>query len=526
MWAIKFLKGPQAGQTQALKKGEMKIGRGEECQIRLNSQGVSKVHAILNVTDDGLALQDLNSRNGSFVNGVKVRTRNLKKGDRVSFHDIIFEILDERALMNHQMTSHLPAAYDGGAALNTLQMPSSQNEIAPSTGPSLHYQPEGFAEVARHKFDTLVLPEVLRLAQSFEYKWVIGAFVMVYVILVTCLSVVPMVRVTQSSIEKESQRRAATIAQGLADRYKIALANGTSGSFDTHFADREEGVTAAFILSAADGSILAPVSRAGAYANEPFVHSARKKDEPITAQIDNDTIGSSVPIPVYDQETGLMTPKAYAMVIYNMGSLAIDNGRVISLFSQVLGIAILMGLLLFIFLYRIIEAPISSLTFQVDKALREGASAVQTPYEFESLKSLVLNINSALARVGSNTSSSSAFSKDIYAEATQLVRIMMNPAFAIDRNGAIIAINATLAGLLNVSLNQLDSSPITSMSDDALLEIVPELIQKAQEHAGHFISSPIHFKGQDLELNVQPVKGPSGTEYMIFTLTSQGEETE
>lgn len=531
MWAIKILKGPNAGQIIKLHKGEQKIGRAETCVVQLQSPGISKEHASLTVTDADIMVQDLGSRNGTFVNGVKVRARPLKLGDRLSFHNIILEIVNDNAIMSQMpasLTSHASSysapSFDGNAALSNIHVQSS----TPSPQASAHAQfsPESFGDTVKGKFDTLVLPEVLKLSQSFEYRWVIGAFVLIYVILVTTLSVIPMIRVTQSSIEKESQRRAMTIAQGLADRYKIALANGTSGNFETRFAEREEGVTAAFILSASDGSIIAPVSRSGAYADQPFVHTARKKDEALTAQIDSQTIGSSIPIAIYDQDTGLMTPKAYAMVIYNMGSLAVDNGRMVSLFTQVLGIAILAGLLLFIFLYKVIEAPISNLNLQLDKALTEGSDKVGSPYDFEPLQKLVLNINSSLSRSGSDPSMHNSTSKDIYSEATQLVRIMMNPAFATDSTETIIALNSSFASLLNISLTQLDSSSLNSIPDDAITTIASELIAQAKQQSNGFVSSPIHFKGRDLEMNAQPVRGHKGIEYIIITLTSVGGESE
>ncbi len=527
MWTVRFLKGPNVGQTIQLKKGENKVGRGDNCQVRLQSQGISKEHAVIKITDKEIVLHDLNSRNGTFVNGTKVRIRPLKMGDRISFHDVILELADENALMlqtpsfQGRSSGQAPMAYDGNAALNTHM--GSPSPAAPSPQSNANT----FLDSIKKKFEELVLPAILQLSQTFEYRWVIGSFVLIYVVLVTTLSVIPMMRITQTSIEKESQRRATTIAQGLADRYKISLVNGTSGSFETRFAEREEGVTAAFILSAADGSIIAPVSRTGAYAEEPFVHTARKKDEPLTQQIDSSTIGASIPIPVYDQETGLLVPKAYAMVIYNMGSLAIDSGRLISLFSQVLGIAILAGLLLFVFLYRIIEAPISGLTQQLDNALKDSTQKVESPYDFATLQNLVLNINSALARgSGSSSPSFQDTNKDIYSEAMQLVRIMMNPAFAIDNNGIIIAVNSSLSNILNIPLSNLEATPLSSFPDEAIIVVANELIQRAQSPGGGFISSPIHFNHRDLELNVQPVRGPKGIEYMILTLTSVGGEPE
>jgi adenylate cyclase len=49
------------------------IGRGEGCAVMLDSRSVSRLHALIQRRDAGdLALVDLGSRNGSFVNGTRV----------------------------------------------------------------------------------------------------------------------------------------------------------------------------------------------------------------------------------------------------------------------------------------------------------------------------------------------------------------------------------------------------------------------------------------------------------------------
>src|ERR1019366_2928481 len=49
------------------------IGRGDGCAVMLDSRSVSRLHALIQRRDAGdLALVDLGSRNGCFVNGTRV----------------------------------------------------------------------------------------------------------------------------------------------------------------------------------------------------------------------------------------------------------------------------------------------------------------------------------------------------------------------------------------------------------------------------------------------------------------------
>jgi flagellar basal body-associated protein FliL len=51
---------------------ELKIGRNQECDIVINDQTVSKMHATLIIRDDGYYVKDNDSTNGTFINGTKI----------------------------------------------------------------------------------------------------------------------------------------------------------------------------------------------------------------------------------------------------------------------------------------------------------------------------------------------------------------------------------------------------------------------------------------------------------------------
>ena len=65
--------------------GVFLIGRSGECQLSLDDPLVSRKHAALNVGIDGVSVQDLDSRNGVYVNGVRVSgERAITDGDKVT----------------------------------------------------------------------------------------------------------------------------------------------------------------------------------------------------------------------------------------------------------------------------------------------------------------------------------------------------------------------------------------------------------------------------------------------------------
>ena len=65
--------------------GELRIGRGHDCEIALMDRRASRLHALIRVTGVTFELEDLGSTNGTFVNGARVEGRCLvKTGDTIA----------------------------------------------------------------------------------------------------------------------------------------------------------------------------------------------------------------------------------------------------------------------------------------------------------------------------------------------------------------------------------------------------------------------------------------------------------
>ena len=71
------------GVVHLLNKSSISIGRGRECDIRLQSGSVSRYHAVLRISHDAVIFEDMNSSNGCFVNGRRIKRQLLKDGDRL-----------------------------------------------------------------------------------------------------------------------------------------------------------------------------------------------------------------------------------------------------------------------------------------------------------------------------------------------------------------------------------------------------------------------------------------------------------
>ena len=61
------------------------IGRGSDCDLVLDEPEMSRRHAVIENSGDGMYLRDLGSANGTFVNGVQVRNAVLHPDDQIAF---------------------------------------------------------------------------------------------------------------------------------------------------------------------------------------------------------------------------------------------------------------------------------------------------------------------------------------------------------------------------------------------------------------------------------------------------------
>jgi len=66
-------------------KARTVIGRGSDCDLVLDEPEMSRRHAIIENTPEGIYLRDLGSANGTHVNGVPVRDTVLRPGDQIAF---------------------------------------------------------------------------------------------------------------------------------------------------------------------------------------------------------------------------------------------------------------------------------------------------------------------------------------------------------------------------------------------------------------------------------------------------------
>jgi len=74
---------------------KLTIGRNRQNQMVLPSPSVSNFHVKIYFEDGRYMLEDLNSTNGTFINGVMVDKKSLQPGDEISISQTVLVVSDD-----------------------------------------------------------------------------------------------------------------------------------------------------------------------------------------------------------------------------------------------------------------------------------------------------------------------------------------------------------------------------------------------------------------------------------------------
>lgn len=93
---LKVLLGKNEGKEIPVPVKRFLIGRGDDCHMRPKSEAISRNHCaiLINEDDDEVVLRDLNSRNGTYLNGEKISAdMPIDSGDHLQLGRLEFEIV-------------------------------------------------------------------------------------------------------------------------------------------------------------------------------------------------------------------------------------------------------------------------------------------------------------------------------------------------------------------------------------------------------------------------------------------------
>lgn len=111
------LDGPNAGRSHPLSYGSHVVGRGGRVSVRLDHDDVSRQHATIEVTAQGMLIQDSGSKNGVWSQGQRL------EGPTLLVHDDRFSLGELELRIIHPASQVTRALAAGGESTVTIDRP-------------------------------------------------------------------------------------------------------------------------------------------------------------------------------------------------------------------------------------------------------------------------------------------------------------------------------------------------------------------------------------------------------------------
>ncbi|HTQ80853.1 MAG TPA: sigma 54-interacting transcriptional regulator, partial [Thermoanaerobaculia bacterium] len=122
--------GPLAGSTFSLGEAPFTLGRQGTADLQLRDLAVSRQHCVLSREGDRFVLRDLDSRHGTFVNGLPIRERPLLSGDLLHVGSSLFLFTTDEGSGGVEVEEGLLDAAES-VAESTVHWPAGELPLSP-----------------------------------------------------------------------------------------------------------------------------------------------------------------------------------------------------------------------------------------------------------------------------------------------------------------------------------------------------------------------------------------------------------
>jgi hypothetical protein len=162
--SFRIFKNGQLVREDKLTQGVIKIGKVPSAHLRIDDESVSRMHAVVEVTNQEVSLIDLGSTRGTFVNGKKINKATLQSGDVITLGDTRVELaIGEAAQPVRRPQAEavaVPPPVEVVAARSPVEVVAARPPAPPVGGPRAPIGP-GMAALP---VDTVASPAVFQRA--------------------------------------------------------------------------------------------------------------------------------------------------------------------------------------------------------------------------------------------------------------------------------------------------------------------------------------------------------------------------
>ena len=98
----------------------MTVGRSDKADLIVDDERTSRMHFSIHLEDDVFILRDLQSRNGTFLNGSRIDAHPLKPGDQIRAGGVNFLLRGEKARGPNTVINQVREQMEDGQGYRTI----------------------------------------------------------------------------------------------------------------------------------------------------------------------------------------------------------------------------------------------------------------------------------------------------------------------------------------------------------------------------------------------------------------------
>jgi hypothetical protein len=504
--------GKNAEQNIILKEGDNIIGRESGSSVLIKSGGVSKKHAVINVSNNQAIITDLNSKNGVFVNGILVRKKDLNIGDKIAIYDHVFQLAEGVGV---------------DASKSVIGVEGLEDNIEYKARPKI--KATGFKAMIDNLITSTIMPSFEFLMKRYTVSIIISIVLVLSFLLVALSVSIPIIKFDELVLSKEASQRGIYLVKLLVQHNKSTISDDKESPSIEAIRD-VPGVKSAFI-SDPEGRILAPSEFIGnqlpgvAINRIKFIieGGAKTYKEISSTGADTYRLGSdrfliTAPIEGFSQEQDKVEYLGFSVIEYETS--AIKQSLVGAKQRVLVGMIIagFVAVIISFLLAKLFNIPFDRIYNEIDMAMKGDVKRVHTSYKSNSIIDFVelINILVRKARKADISTSADYFgpAKGSLTDEVQLLEAVGNsiksPFVVLDEANAVVVTNPAFNNISTYRTGSWAGVPIVeAIKEQQLLGAILNLISRYSS-MGEDLSEDVMINERLYRVALSGVKDDSG----------------
>tara|TARA_B100000925_G_scaffold290618_1_gene276248 strand:+ start:5958 stop:7514 length:1557 start_codon:yes stop_codon:yes gene_type:complete len=505
MFKLVAIAGKLRGEEFTLVEGDNVCGREEDLTVSLSVDGISKQHFSINVKGETAFLKDLDSSNGTYLNGKLIKSATIQNGDKISLPDLILQVVyvEEKKIIIKKVAD--------GKEEEVVDDFSKPPPKPKNLGPTLLWL-----------FKYKLVIHLNGLNREYQWRAMSAISFAVFVFLTMYLTIFPAIEYGDTILISEVAQRGKLYAEEIARLNAKALEKKQLDMVDTSFIENNKEVK--FELFDLQGRVVRPFVRMNEYIQDPFSvkaqeWAARTMNESDSTQVQilgSGVIGIAAKIMAYNPRTG--TSEAVGVIALRFKPKSIQDRHTMMIFLKSLISSGGIAAIFFGIFYFLTLRPLEELKYLLDDAIRSGKRGIEPELKFEELNPLKNSINSLIQRYREADRDSDDDTFDEVEESGPYIETMvefMNGAHGavmiLDQDKNVVRINTPAEDCTGIRESGSEGMSLLDVArEQGLAATVIELCDGSADNSGTSQSGNYELQGNDYSVFVNALMGKDG----------------